>query len=288
MEPGTLSNWRYHAEGWAANGFDLHTATRWRAAGFRSWEAKYWAAAGLYPDEAWSAKEAGLDWEMAGQFSGLSGLENELAAFDTHSNAHGETVSHHLATYTDESTGHTDPIVAKAYTESAGGIGRIAAKQGSKIAILVMMAVTIAAVGLISSQYLLGNSDMKSTPPEAVRAHDGIAQVMLDINPPPLYGKPKPGGGVLQDAYVPAIFSVKSREHVDVTVTNFSTDAHSFTSTPLHLNVTIHPGAHAHPRATTFQFIAPKPGIYYWHCIMPCGWGMHHLGYMMGEVVVTS
>ncbi len=281
MEPGTLSNWRYHGEGWAANGFDLHTAARWRAAGFRSWEAKYWVAAGLYPDEAWSAKEAGLDWEMAGQ---LSGLENELAAFDTHV----MTDSRHSAAYTDESAGHAGSFASKPYMASASGISRFIPRRRTEIVILATIAIAIGAIGLIGSQYFLSRSGLKPTPPDAVGVHDGIAQVMLDINPPPLYGKPKPGGGILQDAYVPARFTIKSGEHVDVTVTNFSTDAHSFTSAHLHLNVTIHPGSHTRPRATTFQFTAPKPGIYYWHCVMPCGWGMHHLGYMMGEMVVTS
>ncbi len=281
MEPGTLSNWRYHGEGWAANGFDPHTAARWRAAGFRSWEAKYWVMAGLYPDEAWSAKESGLDWETAGQ---LSGLKNDLATFD----APGVTASRYPATYADGSTGYTGSTAGKPYMTSTTGMSRFIPRRRTEIAILVAIAITIGATGLIGSQYLLSRSGVKPTPPDAVEAHNDIAQVMLDINPPPLYGKPKPGGGILQDAYVPARFTVKSGEHVDVTVTNFSTDSHSFTSSSLHLNVMIHPGSHVRPHVTTFQFAAPKPGIYYWHCIMPCGWGMHHLGYMMGEVIVVS
>ncbi|MHB8262581.1 MAG: cupredoxin domain-containing protein [Acidimicrobiales bacterium] len=295
MEADKLPNWRYQAEGWAANGFDPYMARRWRMAGFRAWEARYWHMEGFYPDEAWSAREAGLDWEMAAQLSG-KGCGSEETGYAPPSITGGPTNVGRITT----GAGGSAPLQAS----YAGGNSGAALPNGTtrrasrKVAFTILAAAIIMTGGLalvgialqqgpFASHAVSGSRNAKA-PADMISSRNGIAQVMLDINPPPLYGKPAPSGGILQDAYVPARFTVKSGEHVDVTVTNFSTDTHTFTSSQLRLNVIIHPGSHLNPHATTFQFVAPKAGTYYWHCTMPCGWGMHHLGYMMGEVVVIA
>ncbi|MCL4433377.1 MAG: cupredoxin domain-containing protein [Actinobacteria bacterium] len=297
MEGERLPNWRYHAEGWAAAGFDPHMARRWRMAGFRAWEAGYWSREGFYPDEAWSAREAGLDWEMASQLSGLGNGMQELgsatpsfagdpgvAGGSTGAGAGSTSYASLQASYAGRRSGTTPPH-ATDHRPSRSSILSILAASAAIVGISVLVG-----TGLLHSPLANHATQAGGARPAAdmISSHSGIAQVMLDINPPPLYGKPAPHGGILQDAYVPARFTVKTGEHVDVTVTNFSTDTHSFTSAQLHLNVMIHPGSHSSPHVTTFQFVAPNPGVYYWHCIMPCGWGMHHLGYMMGEVIVVS
>ena len=76
-----------------------------------------------------------------------------------------------------------------------------------------------------------------------------------------------------------------------VTVTNYDSGPHSFTSPSLGVNETIPGGGTmAVPRTVTFTFTAPaKAGKYQWWCSVPCDpWSMAHNGFMRGFVTVTA
>jgi hypothetical protein len=77
---------------------------------------------------------------------------------------------------------------------------------------------------------------------------------------------------------------------VTVTVYNYDSSPHSFTSSALAVNVTIPAGSASRPSKTTFAFTAPSaPGSYPWWCAMPCDpWAMAHDGYMRGLATVRT
>lgn len=100
--------------------------------------------------------------------------------------------------------------------------------------------------------------------------------------------------GKWHDAFLPADFTVRAGARVRVTVVNYDTMPHSFTSSSLGgsqlINQTIPAGSATTPSKTTFTFIAPRsPGRYSWWCAMPCDpWAMSHDGYMRGYVTVAA
>lgn len=107
--------------------------------------------------------------------------------------------------------------------------------------------------------------------------------VTLKIDAPPLGGM-YGGTGKVQDAYSPAYFAVPAGTEIHVTVINYDTGWHTFTSPVLGLNVWVRP-AGTHPSTTTFTFTAPKSGYFEWFCNLPCNpYSMQHPGYMEGEV----
>jgi heme/copper-type cytochrome/quinol oxidase subunit 2 len=78
---------------------------------------------------------------------------------------------------------------------------------------------------------------------------------------------------------------------VSVTVTNYDSGPHSFTSPSMGVNEVIPGGGTATiGKQVTFTFTAPtKPGSYVWWCAIPCDpWAMAHDGYMRGIVTVTA
>lgn len=98
--------------------------------------------------------------------------------------------------------------------------------------------------------------------------------------------------GKLHDSYSPASFNVQAGIPVQVTVENFDTGQHSFTSPALGVNQ-VFPGATnaGQPSTTTFTFTPTKAGQYHWQCIIQCdgnGWAMSHDGYMSGTVTVNN
>ena len=98
----------------------------------------------------------------------------------------------------------------------------------------------------------------------------------------------------LHDAFTPTDITARAGQRVVVTVYNYDTGSHSFTSAALHLNV-VFPAASRTgvPSVKTFTFTAAKAGSYHWQCVMPCddtakGWAMSHDEYMAGTVAITK
>lgn len=93
----------------------------------------------------------------------------------------------------------------------------------------------------------------------------------------------------LHDSFTQADFNVVAGVPVTVTVYNYDSGNHSFTSSSLHMNVTLKGSAKTGvPGVTTFKF-TPKAGNYGWECVLPCdgqnkAWAMSHDGYMKGTV----
>jgi plastocyanin len=103
------------------------------------------------------------------------------------------------------------------------------------------------------------------------------------------HGRLGPDGN-WHDAFLPADFTVKPGAKVTLTITNYDSGAHSFTSPSLGVQETIPAGSAVSPSVTTFTFTAPKkPGAYDWWCAFPCDpWAMKHDGYMRGIVTVKA
>jgi plastocyanin len=94
--------------------------------------------------------------------------------------------------------------------------------------------------------------------------------------------------GKWHDAFLPAHFTVHPGAKVTVTVTNYDSSSHTFTSPALGLNRRIATGSASKPSLTTFTFIAPKAGTYTWFCRGNCDpFAMTHYGYMVGSVSVA-
>lgn len=101
--------------------------------------------------------------------------------------------------------------------------------------------------------------------------------------------------GRLHDAFSPSTLSVSAGQKVILTVYNWDSMPHSFTSTALHVNVILPRSPRkGQPSVTTIPFVAPKaPGPVTFRCIIPCdtpnhGWSMSHAGYMIGAVNVEA
>jgi plastocyanin len=97
--------------------------------------------------------------------------------------------------------------------------------------------------------------------------------------------------GKWHDAFLPADFTIHAGDRVTVTVVNYDSGPHTFTSPSLGVNETIPGGGSmSSPHEVTFTFIAPKtPGKYQWWCAVPCDpWAMSHNGYMRGFVTVAA
>ena len=97
--------------------------------------------------------------------------------------------------------------------------------------------------------------------------------------------------GKWHDAFVPADFTVHAGDKVTVTVENYDSSPHSFTSPSMGVNEVIPGGGTpSAPHEATFTFTAPKKaGAYQWWCSVPCDpWSMKHNGYMRGIVTVAA
>jgi plastocyanin len=116
----------------------------------------------------------------------------------------------------------------------------------------------------------------------------GVDRVSLAIKSDTQHARKGPDGK-WHDAYLPAEFSAKSGDNVVVTIRNYDTAPHTFTSPKLHLNVVIKGGSATHPSVTAFTFKAPRAGTYTWQCLGNCdSWAMNHLGFMKGRITVTA
>lgn len=113
-------------------------------------------------------------------------------------------------------------------------------------------------------------------------------RVRLEVNPPPLGGVRNPQGRVV-DAFVPATFRMVVGVATVVTVLNYDTAPHTWTSPGLGVNRTIPAGSPAGPSRTAFVVEPRRAGTFEWFCETPCDrWSMTHDGYMRGTVSVSG
>jgi plastocyanin len=126
-----------------------------------------------------------------------------------------------------------------------------------------------------------GAAAVPAAKPEAVK---------LSVKADDEHGKRGPDGK-WHDAFLPADFTVHAGATVTVTVVNYDSGPHTFTSPSMGVNETIPGGGSlGAPHQVTFKFTAPKrAGKYQWYCALPCDpWAMAHNGFMRGFVTVTD
>ena len=106
--------------------------------------------------------------------------------------------------------------------------------------------------------------------------------------------------GQLHDAFTPCNFTVYANQVVNLTVMNFDSAEHSFTSPALNVNFALPPSnTTGLPEISHFQFTESNVGVYRWYCNYPCdtdagGWAMTtgsdgqpgQIGFMGGFVTV--
>jgi hypothetical protein len=128
-----------------------------------------------------------------------------------------------------------------------------------------------------------------STTSVAVAAPAGTAQhVALTIKSDTQHARKGPDGK-WHDAFLPAAFSTRVGRTVVVTIRNYDSAVHTFSSPGLGLNVIVKGGSGSHPSVTRFMFRAGRPGTYTWRCLGGCDpWAMSHLGFMKGRITVSA
>jgi len=108
--------------------------------------------------------------------------------------------------------------------------------------------------------------------------------------------------GLLHDAFTPCNFTVYAGQEVNLTIVNYDSGEHTFTSPSLGVNFIVTPSNETGvPAVSNFQFNETKPGVYRWYCTTPCdtdagGWAMttgsdgqpDQIGYMGGFVTVLQ
>lgn len=103
------------------------------------------------------------------------------------------------------------------------------------------------------------------------------------------HGKKGPDG-TWHDAGVPAIYAVHAGATVTLTLYNYDTSPHSFTSPRLGVDQVVPGGSPSNPSQVIVKYTAPtKAGHYEWWCKFPCDpWAMTHNGYMRGYIIVHA
>jgi plastocyanin len=163
----------------------------------------------------------------------------------------------------------------------------------SKIVWLAFVVVVLAAVvlGLIIGYDLKSASTAVSSTPKTA---DITLVVQGDVKLGP--------DGNLHDAFTPCNFTVYAGQEVDLTIVNYDSGEHSFTSSSLGVNFIVPPSNQTGaPTVSNFQFNETTAGVYRWYCTIPCdtdsgGWAMttgsdgqpDQIGYMGGFVTVLA
>jgi plastocyanin len=154
-------------------------------------------------------------------------------------------------------------------------------------------------IALIISVVALSSGSKATTVTQAAPAGSAAAQTAPVVKPQYVSIAVKADGehgrlgpdGKWHDAFLPADFSVRAGAKVTITMVNYDSGPHSFTSPSMNVNQIIPGGGSlGTPTKATFTFTAPtKAGSYEWWCSVPCDpWAMKHDGYMRGVVKVIA
>jgi len=163
----------------------------------------------------------------------------------------------------------------------------------SKIAWLAFLVVILAAfvLGLIIGYDLRPASTAVSSTPKTA---DITLVVQGDVKLGP--------DGKLHDAFTPCNFAVYAGQEVNLTIVNYDSGEHTFTSPSLGVNFIVPPSnVTGVPTVSNFQFNETTVGVYRWYCTYPCdieagGWAMTtgsdgqpgQIGFMGGFVTVLA
>lgn len=115
-----------------------------------------------------------------------------------------------------------------------------------------------------------------------------VQYISMVINP----GYKLGSDGKLHDAYTPGNITVNSGEPVQLTVYNFDSGTHTFTSSSLGVNLQASASAKTgYPSVSTATFTPNKKGTFTWMCGDKCDgqnneWAMMQNNYMMGNITV--
>jgi len=169
----------------------------------------------------------------------------------------------------------------------------LSSRDFSKIVWLAFVIVILAAVVL----GLIIGYDLKSTS-TPVSSTSKTTDITLVVQ-----GDVKLGpDGNLHDAFTPCNFTVYAGQEVDLTIVNYDSGEHTFTSPSLGVNFIVPPSnVIGVPTVSNFQFDETTVGVYRWYCTYPCdtdagGWAMttgsdgqpDQIGYMGGFVTVLA
>ncbi|MEM0117358.1 MAG: hypothetical protein QXX17_00370 [Conexivisphaerales archaeon] len=104
--------------------------------------------------------------------------------------------------------------------------------------------------------------------------------------------------GQMHDAFNPVNMTVFTGQLVNLTIINYDTMSHTFTSPSLGVSFNAPPAQKdGVPTVVHYQFTVSKPGIYRWWCATPCdSWAMSagsdgqvgQIGYMGGFVTALE
>jgi len=156
-------------------------------------------------------------------------------------------------------------------------------------ALLSILAVILSLVALSSNTSTTTTIAQAATPVASTPAAPPPLAVTMAVKTDTEHGK-RGTDGKWHDAILGGNLSVKAGQTVTVTVSNYDSAPHTYTSPSMGLNETIAAGSEKVPRVVKFTFKAPStPGTYKWFCALPCDpWAMAHDGYMRGHVTVTA
>ncbi|MGC8499196.1 MAG: hypothetical protein ACP5OV_06850 [Acidimicrobiales bacterium] len=110
----------------------------------------------------------------------------------------------------------------------------------------------------------------------------------MSINPPPLGGV-KGQGGLIHDAFVPGMLTMKAGTTYDVVIYNYDPHAHTWTLPNFNINANAPAGSASSPSVTHFTITPKSKGTFQWFCALPCDkWSMATNGYMRGYLKVIA
>lgn len=189
----------------------------------------------------------------------------------------------------DEANGDVEESRERAWHEWMGIAVGLTSLLSIMAIILSVVAVSASSSGNVAqaAPVAAANSGVPSATAVPVAKPEAVKlAVKTDVE----HGRRGPDGK-WHDAFLPADFTVHPGAQVTVTVTNYDSGQHTFTSPSLGVNAIIPGGGTlSAPHQMTFTFTAPKKaGKYQWWCAVPCDpWAMAHNEYMRGFVTVAA
>lgn len=160
----------------------------------------------------------------------------------------------------------------------------------SALVAIVSLIVGLAALGSTSTKVEVITAAGPAAAPAAATPSPRAETIGVSIKADSEHGRLGPDRQ-WHDAFLPADITVGAGDRVTLTLTNYDSGPHTFTSPALGVNQVIPGGGSlSTPHVVTLTFLAPKKGgRYAWWCAIPCDpWAMMHDGYMRGFVTVRA